>query len=134
VTGRDWCGVWPRQSARLPPRLGQHRLSCPPKSNLPRSHPSHAPTSPTLPPLPRPHPSPRSRRGSYAFYVQPCAVPLLRTLPPGDEGARVLCAAVHLTFVLTALAYLCVGLGGLLYFGEGHVPQDLLQGFGGRIG
>ena len=70
----------------------------------------------------------------YAFYVQPCAIPLLRTLPAGDEGARLLCHSVHLTFIVTALAYLCVGLGGLLYFGEGHVPQNLLQGFSGRVG
>ena len=27
-----------------------------------------------------------------------------------------------------------VGLGGLYFFGEGHVPQDLLQGFDGVIG
>ena len=132
----------------------------------------------------------------YAFYVQPCAVPLLRTLPAGDEGASTLVAALYVTFALTSMAYLSVGLGGLLYFGEGsqalrvepagpcewngpgvtsgmgwalrvkpwmepkeppemrrlrspqtsverllailpsagHVPQDLLQGFGGEVG
>ena len=70
----------------------------------------------------------------YAFYVQPCAVPLLRTLPRGDDGARTLCAALHVTFAVTCVAYLCVGLGGLIYFGEGAVPQDLLQGFDGPIG
>jgi len=33
-----------------------------------------------------------------------------------------------------ARAYLCIGLGGLLLFGENKVPQDLLQGFDGRVG
>ena len=70
----------------------------------------------------------------YAFYVQPCTVPLLRTLPAGEEGASTLIAALHLTYAITGLAYLCVGLGGLMFFGEGHVPQDLLQGFSGRVG
>ena len=70
----------------------------------------------------------------YAFYIQPCAVPMLRTLPPGDDGARTLCAALHVTFAVTCVAYLCVGLGGVLLFGEGHVPQDLLQGFDGVVG
>jgi len=70
----------------------------------------------------------------YAFYVQPCAVPLLRTLPAGERGASTLVAALHVTFVATGIAYLAVGLGGLFFFGEGAVPQDLLQGFHGRIG
>lgn len=70
----------------------------------------------------------------YAFYVQPYAVPLLVQAPAGDQNAQALTRALHLTFVLTALSYLCVGLGGLIFFGEGHVPQDLLQGFSGRLG
>lgn len=48
----------------------------------------------------------------YAFYVQPCAVPLLRTLPSGERGAATLVAALHTTFLITGLAYLSVGLGG----------------------
>ena len=69
----------------------------------------------------------------YAFYIQPCALPLLRTLPPGDDGARVLIRALRLTFSLTLLAYLAVGIGGLVLF-DGDPPQDLLQGFGGGVG
>ena len=70
----------------------------------------------------------------YAFYIQPCALPLLRGLPDGAEGGSILERALHLTFVLTAASYLTVGVGGLVIFGDGHVPQDLLQGFGGRVG
>lgn len=66
----------------------------------------------------------------YAFYIQPCALPLLRTLPPGDLGARTLEQALHLTFIITAIAYLCVGLGGLILFYDGGVPQDLFTGEG----
>lgn len=55
----------------------------------------------------------------YAFYVQPCAVPLLRTLPAGEEGASTLVAALYVTFAVTGVAYMCVGLGGLFFFGEG---------------
>lgn len=40
----------------------------------------------------------------YAFYVQPCALPMLSKLPPGEEGARVLELALHLTFAITAAA------------------------------
>ena len=70
----------------------------------------------------------------YAFYIQPCALPLLRTLPKGDAGADILTEALYVTFAFTACAYLIVGVGGLLIFGQGHVPQDLLQGFSGRTG
>ena len=73
----------------------------------------------------------------YAFYIQPCALPLLRTLPPGEAGARVLERALHLTFGVTSLAYFAVGIGGVLLFrgtGDGHVPQDLLQGFSDGFG
>ena len=70
----------------------------------------------------------------YAFYIQPCALPLLRTLPKDDLGADLLADALYVTFAFTAAAYLVVGLGGLSIFGQGHVPQDLLQGFQGRVG
>ena len=71
----------------------------------------------------------------YAFYVQPYAVPMLRTLPPTAEGAATLVAALHVTFGLTFAAYLAVGVGGLYVFGyDGKVPQDLLQGFAGPLG
>ena len=69
----------------------------------------------------------------YAFYIQPCALPLLRSLPAGDIGAQVLIKALHVTFAFTACAYLIVGLGGLAVFGAGHVPQDLMQGFKGQF-
>lgn len=84
---------------------------------------------------PHAHPPPSPPCTSIAqFYVQPCAVPLLRTLPAGERGASTLVAALHVTFVATGIAYLAVGLGGLFFFGEGAVPQDLLQGFHGRVG
>ena len=70
----------------------------------------------------------------FAWYVQPYPLPLLRALPPGEQGAATLVAALHVTFVITGMAYLSVGLGGLFLFGEGHVPQDVLQGFHGRVG
>ena len=70
----------------------------------------------------------------YAFYVQPYVLPLLRTLPAGQRGSDVLVGAVHITYAVTALAYLCVGLGGYILFGQGNVPQDLLQGFHGHAG
>ena len=70
----------------------------------------------------------------YAFYVQPYAVPLLRTLPQGIEGANTVVASLHITFTITSLAYLAVGVGGLYLFGQGHVPQDMLQGFSGVLG
>ena len=70
----------------------------------------------------------------YAFYVQPCAVPLLRTVPAGEHGVQALVWALHLTFALTTLTYLTVGLGGLVAFSAGGVPQNLLQGFPGRMG
>ena len=59
----------------------------------------------------------------YAFYIQPVALPLLRALPPGEAGATALADALKLTFALTCAAYLCVGIGGYVYFGRGHVPQ-----------
>lgn len=62
----------------------------------------------------------------YAFYIQPCALPLLRELPAGEEGAKVLVAALRVTFVLTFAAYTCVGIGGYLLFGH-QTPQDVLQ-------
>ena len=70
----------------------------------------------------------------FAWYVQPYPLPLLRALPPGEQGAATLVAALHVTFVITGMAYLSVGLGGLFLFGEDHVPQDVLQGFHGRVG
>ena len=36
----------------------------------------------------------------YAFYIQPCALPLLRTLPPGEPGVVILERALHLTFLV----------------------------------
>lgn len=69
----------------------------------------------------------------YAFYIQPCALPLLRNLPPGEAGSEVLTQALDVTFVFTAAAYLIVGIGGLAVFGQGNVPQDLLQGFRGHF-
>jgi len=70
----------------------------------------------------------------YAFYIQPCALPLLRTLPAGEVGARTLEQALHLTFAITSVAYLCVGVGGFLLFQGVGVPQDLFTGFEGHIG
>ena len=70
---------------------------------------------------------------SYAFYVQPWVVPQLRMLPPGEQGASTVVAAIHVIFVITGIAYLCVGLGGLFFFGEGFVPQDLVQGLRGSV-
>jgi amino acid permease len=70
---------------------------------------------------------------SYAFYVQPWVVPQLRMLPPGEQGASTVVAAIHVIFVITGIAYLCVGLGGLFFFGDGFVPQDLVQGLRGSV-
>lgn len=58
----------------------------------------------------------------YAFYIQPCALPMLNQLPGGAEGARLLERALHLTFVLTTLVYLAIGASGLLFFGA-NTPQ-----------
>ena len=58
----------------------------------------------------------------YAFYVQPCALPMLSGLPAGAAGALTLERALHLTFAVTAAVYLCVGVSGLLYFGR-STPQ-----------
>lgn len=69
----------------------------------------------------------------YAFYVQPCVLPLLRTLPAGEVGALVLERATHLTYIVITVVYLIVGVAGLLFFGS-RTPQDVLQGFGGQIG
>jgi amino acid permease len=69
----------------------------------------------------------------FAFYVQPCVLPMLRSLPPGPTGARVLERATHLTYVIILFIYFTVGAAGLLYFGR-DTPQDVLQGFGGNGG
>jgi amino acid permease len=69
----------------------------------------------------------------FAFYVQPCVLPMLRSLPPGPLGARVLERATHLTYLVITLVYLIVGAAGLLLFGR-DTPQDVLQGFGGAGG
>ena len=64
----------------------------------------------------------------YALYVQPCVPPLLRSLPPGEQGRKTLERAVHLTFGVSALFYLLVGCSGLLLF-DTKTPQNALQGF-----
>lgn len=99
-----------------------------------------------LPPPPPPPPPPKQAGGAtrklaeaastfgYAFYIQPCALPLLRDLPSGELGERILTHALSITFLLTAMAYLTLGIGGVVIFGDGDVPQDLLEGFEGRVG
>ena len=69
----------------------------------------------------------------YAFYVQPCALPLLERLPSGERGAALLERALHLTFGTITLVYLAIGASGLLLFGA-DTPQNVLQGFGGGAG
>ena len=59
----------------------------------------------------------------YAFYVQPCALPMLERLPGGERGAALLERALHLTFALTTLIYLAIGASGLLLFGAA-TPQN----------
>ena len=59
----------------------------------------------------------------YAFYVQPCALPMLERLPGGERGAALLERALHLTFALTTLVYLAIGASGLLLFGAA-TPQN----------
>ncbi|EOD36973.1 hypothetical protein EMIHUDRAFT_122479, partial [Emiliania huxleyi CCMP1516] len=89
---------------------------------------SHAALRPyMLSPQPAALPTAASTFG-YALYVQPCVPPLLRSLPPGEQGRKTLERAAHLTFGVSALFYLLVGCSGLLLF-DTKTPQNALQGF-----
>uniref|UniRef100_A0A7S3W674 Amino acid transporter transmembrane domain-containing protein n=1 Tax=Emiliania huxleyi TaxID=2903 RepID=A0A7S3W674_EMIHU len=94
---------------------------------------SHAALRPhMLSPQPAALPTAASTFG-YALYVQPCVPPLLRSLPPGEQGRKTLERAAHLTFGVSALFYLLVGCSGLLLF-DTKTPQNALQGFSGESG
>ena len=73
--------------------------------------------------LRRPPPSP----------PQPCVLPLLRELPEGEVGERVMTKALHLTFSLTTLVYATIGLAGYIAFGDA-TPPNILGGFKGAVG
>ena len=57
-------------------------------------------------------------------------LPLLRELPEGEVGERVMTKALHLTFSLTTLVYATIGLAGYILFGDA-TPENILGGFKG---
>ena len=60
-------------------------------------------------------------------------LPLLRELPEGEVGERVMTKALHLTFSLTTLVYATIGLAGYIAFGDA-TPPNILGGFKGAVG
>ena len=60
-------------------------------------------------------------------------LPLLRELPEGEVGERVMTKALHLTFSLTTLVYATIGLAGYILFGD-ETPENILGGFKGAVG
>ena len=69
----------------------------------------------------------------FSFYIQPCVLPMLRELPDGTQGEQILTRAIYITFGTATAIYMCVGVGGFLWFGK-DAPSDLLTGFGGSTG
>jgi len=69
----------------------------------------------------------------FAFWLQPCVLPLMRELPEGKTGERIMVKSLHITFGGSTFVYACVGLGGFLRFGQ-DTPQDILNGFDGTVG
>ncbi|KAF6264352.1 hypothetical protein COO60DRAFT_177404 [Scenedesmus sp. NREL 46B-D3] len=69
----------------------------------------------------------------YAFYMQPMMMPLLREMPEGEHGVRIMQRAVHATLFVPAgvalTVYFSMGLFGASLFGqdtEGNIMVNQL--------
>eukprot|EP00882_Tetradesmus_deserticola_P021587 GHRQ01023369.1.p1 GENE.GHRQ01023369.1~~GHRQ01023369.1.p1 ORF type:complete len:212 (+),score=81.99 GHRQ01023369.1:248-883(+) len=66
----------------------------------------------------------------YAFYMQPMMMPLLREMPEGEHGVRIMQRAVHATlFGIALTVYFSMGLFGAALFGqdtEGNIMVNQL--------
>ena len=66
----------------------------------------------------------------FAFYLQPMLLPMLRELPAGARGRRILERAVTFTLGLTLLVYVLVGFFAVAHFGA-HTRGNVLENIRG---